>query len=111
MKDTQNENASGSPKYWLSLDQWRNDPEFKKMAEEEFQTSPMAEGQEDVANAPEAETQTADYMTKTIAGGLNKQKRDIAGNGQTTVPVTAVRVQEAEELESHLTKLYQQYKA
>jgi hypothetical protein len=71
----------------------------------------MAEGQEDVANAPEAETQTADYMTKTIAGGLNKQKRDIAGNGQTTVPVTAVRVQEAEELESHLTKLYQQYKA
>lgn len=47
MKDTQNENASGSPKYWLSLDQWRNDPEFKKMAEEEFQTSPMAEGQED----------------------------------------------------------------
>jgi hypothetical protein len=71
----------------------------------------MAEGQEDVANAPEAETQTADYMTKTIAGGLNKQKRDIAGDGQTTVPVTAVRVQEAEELESHLTKLYQQYKA
>ena len=67
--------------------------------------------EEDLANAPEAETQTADYMTKTIAGGLNKQKRDIAGNGQTTVPVTAVRVQEAEELESHLSKLYQQYKA
>ena len=71
----------------------------------------MSEGQEDVANAPEAETQTADYMTKTIAGGLNKNKRDIAGDGQTTVPVTAVRVQEAEELESHLSKLYQQYKA
>lgn len=71
----------------------------------------MAEGQKDVANAPEEETQTADYMTKTIAGGLNKQKRDVAGNGQTTVPVTAVRVQEAEELESHLSKLYQQYKA
>ncbi len=67
--------------------------------------------EEDLANAPEAETQTADYMTKTIAGGLNKQKRDIAGDGQTTVPVTAVRVQEAEELESHLSKLYQQYKA
>ena len=26
----------GSPKYWLSLEQWRNDPEFAKLAENEF---------------------------------------------------------------------------
>jgi hypothetical protein len=31
------------------------------------------------------------------SGGLNKPKTDVAGPGQTTVPVTAVRVQEGEE--------------
>lgn len=36
------ENA-GSPKYWLSLDQWRQDPEFQKLAEKEFLSSPLAE--------------------------------------------------------------------
>jgi hypothetical protein len=46
--------------------------------------------EEDIANSPEPEMQSTDYMTKTIAGGLNKQKRDIAGDGQTTVPVTAL---------------------
>jgi len=66
---------------------------------------------EDYANSPEEETQTADYMTKTIAGGLNKPKRDVAGNGQTTVPVSAVRVQEEADIESHLTNLYKQFKA
>ncbi len=35
---------SGSQKYWLSLDQWRNDPEFKKAAENEFLSSPLSEG-------------------------------------------------------------------
>lgn len=35
---------AGSPKYWLSLDQWRQDPEFLKLAENEFRSSPMAEG-------------------------------------------------------------------
>jgi hypothetical protein len=50
-------------------------------------------------------------MTKTIAGGLNKPKRDVAGNGQTTVPVSAVRVQEEADIESHLTNLYKQFKA
>lgn len=30
-------------KYWLSLEQWKNDPEFMKMAESEFQASPLRE--------------------------------------------------------------------
>jgi len=66
---------------------------------------------EDYSNSPDEETQTTDYMTKTIAGGLNKPKRDVAGNGQTTVPVSAVRVQEEADIESHLTNLYKQFKA
>jgi hypothetical protein len=64
-----------------------------------------------LANAPDEETETTEYMTKTIAGGLNKNKRDVAGNGQTTVPVSAVRVQEEADIESHLTNLYKQFKA
>jgi hypothetical protein len=71
----------------------------------------MDEAQNDLANAPDEETETTDYMTKTIAGGLNKPKRDVAGNGQTTVPVSAVRVQEEADIESHLTNLYKQFKA
>ena len=30
-------------KYWLSLDQWRQDPEFLKFAEQEFMSSPLRE--------------------------------------------------------------------
>lgn len=30
-----------SPRYWMSLEQWRQDPEFLKFAEGEFQTSPL----------------------------------------------------------------------
>jgi hypothetical protein len=71
----------------------------------------MDEAQNDLANAPDEETETTEYMTKTIAGGLNKNKRDVAGNGQTTVPVSAVRVQEEADIESHLTNLYKQFKA
>jgi hypothetical protein len=67
--------------------------------------------EEDYSNSPDTETQSTDYMTKTIAGGLNKPKRDVAGNGQTTVPVSAVRVQEEADIESHLTNLYKQFKA
>jgi len=33
-----------SPKYWMSLEQWRNDPEFKALAEKEFMTSPLQSG-------------------------------------------------------------------
>ncbi len=32
-----------SPQYWLSLEQWRNDPEFQKVAENEFVSSPLKE--------------------------------------------------------------------
>jgi len=76
-------------------------------------TSPCScqQMEEDIANSPEPEMQSTEYMTKTIAGGLNKNKRDIAGNGQSTVPVTAVRVQEEADIESHLTSLYKQFKA
>lgn len=34
---------SGSPKYWLTLEQWRQDSEFKKIAEQEFMSTPLAE--------------------------------------------------------------------
>jgi DNA-directed RNA polymerase subunit M/transcription elongation factor TFIIS len=66
---------------------------------------------EEYANEPDEETQTTDYMTKTIAGGLNKNKIDVAGNGQSTVPVTAVRVKENADLEQRLFNLYKQFKA
>lgn len=36
-----------------------------------------------------------EFMTDTISGGLNKRKIDVAGNGQTTIPVTSVRTDES----------------
>ena len=30
-------------KYWMSLEQWREDSEFQKLAEQEFLSSPLAE--------------------------------------------------------------------
>ncbi|MBX3022427.1 MAG: TAT-variant-translocated molybdopterin oxidoreductase [Bdellovibrionales bacterium] len=36
--ETQN---TQTPKYWMSLEQWRQDPEFQKLAEKEFQSSPL----------------------------------------------------------------------
>jgi molybdopterin-containing oxidoreductase family iron-sulfur binding subunit len=35
------EDGNSQAKYWMSLEQWRNDPEFIKMAESEFQSSPL----------------------------------------------------------------------
>lgn len=67
----------------------------------------VEEGQEDVANAPEAETQTSDYMTKTIAGGLNKNKV----TGMTTIPVVPTQQVTEGEMEQRLINLYKQYKA
>lgn len=32
-----------APKYWLSLEQWRNDEGFKELAQKEFMKSPLAE--------------------------------------------------------------------
>jgi MoCo/4Fe-4S cofactor protein with predicted Tat translocation signal len=31
--------------HWVSLEQWKNDPEFMKLAETEFQSSPLREGE------------------------------------------------------------------
>lgn len=36
-------NETSSPKYWLSLEQWRNDEGFKELAQREFLESPLAE--------------------------------------------------------------------
>jgi MoCo/4Fe-4S cofactor protein with predicted Tat translocation signal len=36
--------TSGSPKYWLSLEQWKDDPEFKEVAQREFLSSPFIDG-------------------------------------------------------------------
>ena len=38
-----NSNTENSSKYWLTLEQWKDDPEFRKAAEKEFQNSPLAE--------------------------------------------------------------------
>ncbi|HMN69755.1 MAG TPA: TAT-variant-translocated molybdopterin oxidoreductase, partial [Bdellovibrionales bacterium] len=38
--DNSQENGM-SPKYWMSLEQWRQDPEFIQMAEKEFLSSPL----------------------------------------------------------------------
>jgi len=54
----------------------------------------------------EVSQNTPDYPTNTetaqdnfgYPGGLNKPKRDVAGDGQTTVPVTAVHTQEQDAL-------------
>ena len=34
------------PKYWMSLEQWRQDPEFRALAEKEFLSSPLQDGEE-----------------------------------------------------------------
>lgn len=50
LKNHENEtSAKAGPRderYWLSLEQWGQDPEFQKMAEAEFQSSPLREGNE-----------------------------------------------------------------
>lgn len=35
--------STSTPKYWLSLEQWRNDEGFKELAQREFMNSPLAE--------------------------------------------------------------------
>lgn len=42
-KDDQKDTQTGSYKYWLTLEQWRKDPEFQKLAEQEFLSSPLRE--------------------------------------------------------------------
>lgn len=43
MEISENDNKKENPKYWLSLEQWKNDPEFRQLAEQEFMSSPLAE--------------------------------------------------------------------
>ncbi|MCC7403732.1 MAG: TAT-variant-translocated molybdopterin oxidoreductase [Bdellovibrionales bacterium] len=45
MNDNKNTGSEhkGSPKYWLSLEQWRQDPEFLEQAGAEFQSTPLRE--------------------------------------------------------------------
>jgi hypothetical protein len=48
--------------------------------------------EESLANGADDTFETdIDFMTNTITGGLNKKKIDVAGNGQSTIPVTATR--------------------
>ena len=42
----ENLNEKTTPKYWLSLEQWRNDEGFKELAQKEFMSSPLAEDNE-----------------------------------------------------------------
>jgi hypothetical protein len=64
-------------------------------------------GQEPCACAEVVDENQPEWPTNTetsqdalqYSGGLNKPKTDVAGAGQTTVPATAVRVQEGEEEE------------
>jgi hypothetical protein len=63
--------------------------------------------EEDYSNSPEPETQSTNYMTKTIAGGLNKNKV----TGMTTIPVVPTQAVTESEMESNLMNLYKQFKA
>jgi hypothetical protein len=70
----------------------------------------------DEADAPVSQN-SPDYPTNQeesddalqYSGGLNKPKRDIAGNGQTTIPVTAVRNQVAESERKSFLDLYKAF--
>lgn len=49
-KNLENKNENSVEKdsrYWLSLEQWGNDPEFQKLAEQEFMSSPIRDGSKD----------------------------------------------------------------
>lgn len=41
MEDTNNTPMNNDGKYWRSLEQWRNDPEFQALVEKEFKSSPL----------------------------------------------------------------------
>ena len=77
MKESNTHNSNGSSKYWLSLDQWRNDPEFKKMAENEFQSSPLAEDEEGGWARREFLKLMGASMALTTAGCLRRPAQKI----------------------------------
>src|SRR6266404_2801962 len=43
MQDTNNTDLpmNNDGKYWRSLEEWRNDPEFRELVEKEFMSSPL----------------------------------------------------------------------
>ena len=68
---------------------------------------------EELANSPDEEYADTDMLTNKLAGGLNKPKTTVAGDGQTTVPVTAVQVKESQEvskIENSLWNLFKSFK-
>jgi hypothetical protein len=88
--------------------------QHKDEFEVDGKTYPVKEADAPVSqNSPDYPTnQEYDDDALQYAGGLNKPKRDIAGNGQTTIPVTAVRNQVAESSEDvdSFLNLYQSFK-
>lgn len=77
MKESNTQNSNGSSKYWLSLDQWRNDPEFKKMAENEFLSSPLADDEEGGWARREFLKLMGASMALTTAGCLRRPAQKI----------------------------------
>ena len=85
-------------------------------------TSPCGCGEaveEDLANAPEEEYQTTDYMQNTVAGGVNGPKRQINPNNPGDNPLAMKGIanntlnlgEEAEKVaEQRFTKLWDLYK-
>jgi MoCo/4Fe-4S cofactor protein with predicted Tat translocation signal len=74
--DTQSSSAGGShaeptadrdSRYWLSLEQWGSDPEFRKMAETEFQSSPLREGMENEGEGGWARREFLKLMGASLA--------------------------------------------
>ena len=65
--------------------------------------------EEDYSNSPAEEVRDTEYMTNTIAGGLNKKKV----TGMTTIPVVPTQQVTNEQVEraKNLWNLYQDYKA
>ena len=68
----------------------------------------MDEATDELANSPDPEVETTDYMTNTLAGGLNKKKV----TGMTTIPVVPTQkvTNEQVEIERNLFNLYKQFK-
>ena len=67
--ETTEKTENKAPKYWLSLDQWRNDPDFQELAQREFMSSPMADEieQEEAAQGGWARREFLKLMGASIA--------------------------------------------
>lgn len=77
MKESNTQNSNGSSKYWLSLEQWRKDPEFQKMAENEFLSSPLSEDSESGWARREFLKIMGASMALTTAGCLRRPAQKI----------------------------------